>query len=181
MTNREHVVFKELVTGQITWTVTVGSDGYFYASTSADLPDVSGQNFEKLEEACKRHAAKYKIKVAVDYVRFARKNNDTFVAVHGIATGIHGGNGKVLAREGEVMSDGSVVLHSADALTPYTHDVFPPLDEGDEKRVIEINNQLLALQRERNAVLAKYTWKRGFGGTVQDAIDAQVKAVATGE
>lgn len=168
--------FKEFTTGTITWTATVADDGRFYAVANVkDLPQVGGcATFDSLEDACKKHAAKYKVKVAVPYVRFARRTEGGFVVVHGIATGIHGGNGKILVREGQVMSDGNVVMHSADPITPYSHDTFPPVDAGDEKRVIEINNQLLDLQRERNALLGKYTWKRGFGGTVQDAIDAQV-------
>lgn len=172
--------FKEFTTGEVTWTATVADDGRFYAVANVkDLPQVGGcSTFDELETACKRHAAKFKVKVAVPYVRFTRKTNDEFVAVHGIAIGIHGGNGKILVREGQVMSDGNVVQHKADPITPYSHDVYPPLDEGDEKRVIEINNQLLGLQRERNMVLAKYVWRRGFGGTVTDAIDAHVAEAA---
>jgi hypothetical protein len=166
------VSVKQIVTGQITWDVAVGEDGYFYATAvGVTLPQCSSETYAKLEETCKRHAAKYKVKVAVPYMRFARRHGGSFFVVHGIASGIHGGNGKILVREGEALADGNIVFGTADPITPYSHDVYPPLDEGDAKRVIEVNNQLLALQQERNAILARYKWLRGFGGTVSDAID----------
>jgi hypothetical protein len=178
----ERTKFRQLETGTITWDVELDPSGYFYAKApKTDLPEVAGETFEKLEASCKRHASKYKVKVQVPYVRFVRRSNDGFAAVHGVAVGIHAGNGKILVREGQLMSDGNTVLTKAEPITPYAHDVYSPLEEGDEKRVVEINNQLLALQRERNALLSNYGWKRGFGGTVQDAIDATVKAAQPGE
>lgn len=175
MTQNKRTPFKEVVTNLITWNVELGADGQFYANAK-DMPEVSSSTFDGVEAICKRHAAKHKVKVSVPYMRFARKGRETFVVVHGIATGFHASNGRVLVREGERLSDGEIVYHTAEAIQSYSHDVFPPLDEGDAKRVIEVNNQLLELQRERNAILARYTWRRGFGGTVSDAVDEAVRA-----
>jgi hypothetical protein len=172
-------VIKQIKTGPIEWGVTVGQDGYFYAkAVGVTLPEPSAETYAGLEEKCKRLALKHKVKVEVPYMRFARSTSSGFHIVHGIATGIHGGNGKILVREGEALADGNIVFHSADPITPYSHDVYPPLDEGDAKRVVDINNQLLELQKERNAILARYSWKRGFGGTISDAVDAATVASA---
>src|SRR5580658_6961797 len=90
----EAVDLPDLVTGAITWKVSVGHNGFFYAE-AAQMPRVNTETYEKMELACKRHAQKVKVKVRVPYVRFGNG-----VAVHGYATGIHATSDRVLCREG---------------------------------------------------------------------------------
>ena len=41
-----------------------------------------------------------------------------------------------------------------------------------------LQKEVVELQQERNAILNKYKWERGFGGTISDAIDAATTAAA---
>src|SRR5271154_6342038 len=84
-------------TGAVTWTVQVSRSGRFYADAPG-FTQVSGDSLAGVEAQAKVKASQARVKVSVPYVRFGR-TPDGYRAVHGEATGIHAGNGKVLARE----------------------------------------------------------------------------------
>ncbi len=161
-----------LRTGAVTWTVQVDRHGWFYADAPG-FTQISGDSLAKVEAQCKVKASQARIKVSVPYVRFAMLTGGDYRAVHGEATGIHAGNGRVLTRE-----DGK----PGEPLSGYGSDgAYPPMDAADEARVVEIRNQELALAAEKKGILAKYKWGAGrYDGikeTVQKAVDEAAAAL----
>jgi hypothetical protein len=155
-----------LKTGAVTWTVQVDRHGWFYADAPG-FTQISAETLAKVEAQCKVKASQARVKVSVPYVRFGRSLNG-WRAVHGEATGIHAGNGRVLTRE-----DGK----PGEPLSGYGSDgAYPPMDAADEARVVEIRNQELALAAEQKGILAKYKW-RGIKETVQKAVDEAAAAL----
>jgi hypothetical protein len=154
-----------LKTGAVTWTIRVDRHGWFYAEAPG-FTQISGDSLAKVEAQCKVKASQARVKVSVPYVRFGRSQGG-YRAVHGEATGIHAGNGKVLTRE-----DGK----PSEPLSGYGYSdsVYPPMDAADEARVVEIRNQEMAMVAEQKGILAKYKWTAGYGGikeAVQKAVD----------
>jgi hypothetical protein len=152
-------------TGQITWEVTVTGTGYFTA-VAPGMPDMNSRSYDDLEQRCKEKAAKARVRVSVPYVRFTTVNG-VARAIHGTATGIHAGNGKVLTRE----PSGTDQVHGSG--------YYPPMEAADEARVIEIMNAETALRAEHAKILGKYRFGErfeGLSGVVRKAIDAALAA-----
>jgi hypothetical protein len=161
----------QIKTGAVTWTIQVDRHGWFYADAPG-FTQISGDSLAKVEAQCKVKASQSRIKVSVPYVRFGRLTGDRgYRAVHGEATGIHAGNGKVLTRE-----DG----RPGEPLSGYSSDgIYPPMDAADEARVVEIRNQEVALAAERSVILAKYKWGGHYDG-IKDAVQKAVDEAAAG-
>jgi hypothetical protein len=159
-----------LKTGAVTWTVQVDRHGWFYADAPG-FTQISAETLAKVEAQCKVKASQARVKVSVPYVRFGRSLNG-WRAVHGEATGIHAGNGRVLTRE-----DGK----PGEPLSGYGSDgAYPPMDAADEARVVEIRNQELALAAEQKGILAKYKWGAGRYGGIKETVQKAVDEAAAG-
>jgi hypothetical protein len=161
-----------ITTGAVTWTIQVDRHGWFYADAPG-FTQISAETLAKVEAQAKVKASQNRVKVSVPYVRFGRSLNG-YRAVHGEATGIHAGNGKVLTREGG---------KPGEPLSGYGNDgVYPPMDAADEARVVEIRNLELALAAEQKGILARYKWEHGYGikETVQIAVEDEARRAGAG-
>jgi len=163
-------------TGSRTWQVTVNSLGEFRAHTDG-LNDVTASSYKALADQAKVKASQARVSVEVPYVRFTHRNGSFRsggdrqpVAVHGTATGIHGSNGNVLARENGKPQQLSYGLG----------EYYRPFEPDDEARYLEIMATMHALHAEQEALRQKYEFERGLSRTVQNAVDAAVAASAEG-
>jgi len=165
-------------TGSRTWQVTVNSLGEFRAHTDG-LNDVTASSYKALADQAKVKASQARVSVEVPYVRFTHRGGSGFRSasgdrqphtVHGTATGIHGSNGNVLARENGKPQQLSYGLG----------EYFRPFEPDDEARYLEIMATMHALHAEQEALRQKYAFERGLNMTVQNAVDAAVAASAEG-
>jgi len=166
-------------TGSRTWQVTVNSLGEFRANTDG-LADVTASSYKALVDQAKVKASQARVSVDVPYVRFTHRGGSSSSfrsggdekphTVHGTATGIHGSNGNVLARENGKPQQLSYSLG----------EYYRPFEAGDEARYLEIMATMSALHAERQALTQKYAFKNGLKRHVQAAVDAAVAASAEG-
>jgi hypothetical protein len=92
-------------TGGATWEARVNEGGYFTAEHSVH-GTVNGWSYGEIEDKARKATTIGRIKVNVPYARMKQTRNGWRVVL-GTGTGIHGGTGNVLLREGGESSQGT--------------------------------------------------------------------------
>lgn len=151
-----------LRTGTADWTVFFNTRTHQFRASAPGMTDVHSKNWDGLEAQCKVKASQAKVKVAIPYAWISWKGvagSSHAVLKQGMATGIHASTGAVLARE-----DGK-----ATQVTSSTSYFKPPTEE-DGKRLLELAEQVRALEIERRTILRRYEFRNGLQWVVRDAV-----------
>lgn len=151
----------------VKWTVTVSEGGYFTAVTD-ELPGsqviLHSDSYADLEQKASQAVSRQKVRISVPYARLLErggKQPDEWVL--GEATGVHGGTGNVLYREG---------VHTGQ-LSSYSGSYMRRPGPEDAERALAILAERRGLDAELDAIRQKYKFPGG--------IDAEVKRVLAGE
>lgn len=97
------LVVGEIKSGGTTWEVAFQVNTHNFWATSPGFHDVQGRTWDEVDAEVRKRVGKAKARVSVPYVALvwvSGPEGKTPTLVPGTATGIHNGNGKVLATQG---------------------------------------------------------------------------------
>jgi hypothetical protein len=141
----------EITTAGVTWAVTFDASRHTFAATADGFNEQHGRTWDGLEAQCKTRTSQARVKVRVPFAvvggrRAYGKDGAQWVERYlrqGMATGIHASSGKVLAS----------IEGKNDQLSQYSRDYFRVPDEETENRLVELENTIVTLQNDRDAIL----------------------------
>lgn len=149
---------RPIETGGVEWKVTVNEVGWFTARHPT-YGEVGADKYDDLTEKARRATTTQKIKVSVPYARLAQLRGK-WTWVKGEATGIHGGTGNVLYREGK----------DAGQLTGYGRDYLKVPTEQDQQTIIDLLEIRDQADKDAGALQKVYEFNSGLKAEVQAAV-----------
>lgn len=162
------VTVGEIKAGGTTWEVFFNTGTHQFRATSPGLGAVSGRDWGGLEGQAQACAATSRVKVSVPYVAVAWVAGDggeVPTLVPGIATGIHGGSGKVLA-----VQDGRA--RSLDIVSWGGDGYMTPFAEGEADRYLGLLARRRALDEMIRGCEEAHRWN---GGNLRREVERQVE------
>jgi hypothetical protein len=128
------VAVGEIKASGTTWEVSFHSRTHRFWAGSPGFADVNGRAWDDVEAQVRVHVGKARVKVSVPYVIAVwalGPDGKAPALVPGTATGIHGGNGKVLATQGGRSRSLEITAYGRDGyMTPFT--------EGEQERFLDL-------------------------------------------
>lgn len=156
---------KPIKTGAVEWRVIVDDNGRFYAD-SPGFTQVTSENHDDLEKACKVRASQKRVKVEVPFVTPAAGGR----LRHRVATGIHASNFNVLYHGATKSDSGQLDRYGGGShMKPFTPE--------DEARWGELVTEIGKLESEKRALAERYAFPRSLAQSVKEAVDEAAAAL----
>lgn len=163
-TKIQHYQLRPIDTGGATWTVDVNEGGYF----TAEHPEhgtVTGYSYSEVEERARKATTTGKIRVRVPYARMTKTINGWRV-LRGEGTGIHGGTGNVLLREGGKSSQDT-----------YTRGYFRPPTPEQEAELVRLMAERDAADKAFKELTEQLAFPQGLSKAVKDEVERAKRGV----
>jgi hypothetical protein len=175
----DRVPVGEIKASGTTWEVSFHSRTHQFWASSPGFTDINGRDWEAVEIQVKKRVAKARVKVSVPYVIAVWVHEGDGKAptlVSGIATGIHGGNGKVLAAQGGRNRSLEITAYGRDGyMTPFA--------EGEQERFLDLLKRRKQLDDMIKTIEEEHKWDgRNLRAAVEKEVEqARIAMMADGE
>jgi hypothetical protein len=169
----------EIKASGTTWEVSFHSRTHQFWARSPGFHDINGRTWGDVEAQVKKRVAKARVKVSIPYVIAVWVHEGAGKAptlVPGTATGIHGGNGKVLATQGGRNRSLEITAYGRDGyMTPFT--------EGEQERFLDLLKRRKQLDDMIKAIEEEHKWGgRNLRAAVEKEVEeARIAMMAEGD